>query len=179
VRARKDLLQTTAAALLVLLAAAITIPLTEVSSYFPHSVAGNRWLWFGVLIGVAAAIVMLTWLPTWLEKRAPSAGSVGVPETRGWIEREELSREELSELVKALTAAGSEPVALTTGLFGAGGFGKTMLAARACRDRKVRRQFGGRVVYRAGLGLGCHRHRSPQRHGDSGQRPRLGLRLAS
>ena len=47
----------------------------------------------------------------------------------------------------ALSAPTTRPVALTTGLVGAGGFGKTMLAARACRDRAIRRRFRGGVVW--------------------------------
>ena len=38
-------------------------------------------------------------------------------------------------------------VALTTGLVGAGGFGKTTLAARVCRDQMIRRRFRGGVVW--------------------------------
>ena len=34
---------------------------------------------------------------------------------------------------------------ITTGLYGAGGFGKTTLGPMACADRRVRRWFGGRV----------------------------------
>ena len=34
---------------------------------------------------------------------------------------------------------------ITTGLYGAGGFGKTTLAQMVCADRRVRRRFGGRV----------------------------------
>ncbi|MGH3123454.1 MAG: NB-ARC domain-containing protein, partial [Streptosporangiaceae bacterium] len=49
-------------------------------------------------------------------------------------------------MVSALTEAGG-PVALTTGLVGAGGFGKTMLAERACQDRAVRRRFPGGVCW--------------------------------
>jgi hypothetical protein len=36
-------------------------------------------------------------------------------------------------------------VGITTGLHGAGGFGKTTLALMVCADRRVRRHFGGRV----------------------------------
>ena len=60
----------------------------------------------------------------------------------GWVDRGELS-----VVVSALTGAGSQAVALTTGLVGAGGFGKTMLAARACQDRAVRRRFPGGVCW--------------------------------
>ncbi len=50
----------------------------------------------------------------------------------------------------ALTAAGSGAVALTAGLVGAGGFGKTMLAAPVCQDLAVQR----RVRWRHRLCLG-------------------------
>jgi hypothetical protein len=50
-------------------------------------------------------------------------------------------------VVSALTAAGTGAVALTTGLVGAGGFGKMTLAARACQDREVRRRFRGQIVW--------------------------------
>ena len=36
-------------------------------------------------------------------------------------------------------------VGITTGLYGAGGFGKTTLARMVCADRRVRRRFGGGV----------------------------------
>ena len=65
-----------------------------------------------------------------------------VPAVPGWVDRGELA-----EVVSALTAAGSGAVALTTGLVGAGGFGKTTLAAKACQDRKVRRLFRGGIVW--------------------------------
>jgi NB-ARC domain len=52
---------------------------------------------------------------------------------------------ELSSIVKALAAARSGTVGITTGLYGAGGFGKTTLAQMVCADRRVRRRFGGRV----------------------------------
>jgi hypothetical protein len=65
-----------------------------------------------------------------------------VPAVPGWVDRGELAK-----VVSALTAAGSGAVALTTGLVGAGGFGKTTLAAKACQDRKVRRRFRGGIVW--------------------------------
>jgi hypothetical protein len=45
-----------------------------------------------------------------------------VPAVPGWVDRGELA-----EVVSALTGTGSGAVALTTGLVGAGGFGKTTL----------------------------------------------------
>ena len=65
-----------------------------------------------------------------------------VPATAGWVDRAELA-----ELVAVLARGGSGAVALTTGLVGAGGFGKTTLAARACAERRVRRRFRGGIVW--------------------------------
>ena len=52
---------------------------------------------------------------------------------------------ELSAVVRALVGGRAGTVGITTGLYGAGGFGKTMLARMVCADRRVRRRFGGRV----------------------------------
>ena len=54
---------------------------------------------------------------------------------------------ELTAVVKALTAGAAGTVGITTGLSGAGGFGKTTLASMVCADRRVRRRFGGRVYW--------------------------------
>ena len=74
--------------------------------------------------------------------RRPDARLSLVPATAGWVDRAELA-----EVVSALTGGGSGAVALTTGLVGAGGFGKTTLAARACAERRVRRRFRGGIVW--------------------------------
>jgi hypothetical protein len=49
--------------------------------------------------------------------------------------------------MSALTAPGGAAVALTTGLTGAGGFGKTTLAARACQDQRVLDWFRDGIVW--------------------------------
>jgi WD40 repeat protein len=51
---------------------------------------------------------------------------------------------ELAAAVAALTGPDAV-VGITTGLYGAGGFGKTTLAALACADRRVQRRFRGQV----------------------------------
>jgi hypothetical protein len=50
---------------------------------------------------------------------------------------------ELDAVVKALTRSGARTVGITTGLYGAGGFGKTTLAHMVCADRRVRQRFKG------------------------------------
>ena len=52
---------------------------------------------------------------------------------------------ELAAVVSALVDTGAEMVGITTGLYGAGGFGKTVLARMAGTDRRVWQRFGGRV----------------------------------
>jgi WD40 repeat protein len=52
---------------------------------------------------------------------------------------------ELAAVVRALAGERAETVGITTGLYGAGGFGKTTLARMVCADRQIRRRFGGRV----------------------------------
>jgi hypothetical protein len=52
---------------------------------------------------------------------------------------------ELDAVVKLVTRGRGETVGITTGLYGAGGFGKTTLALMVCADRRVRRRFRGRV----------------------------------
>src|SRR5215472_17604125 len=55
---------------------------------------------------------------------------------------------ELGQVAAALTRErGGGVVAVTTALTGAGGFGKTTLAKMVCADRRVRRFFGGRVLW--------------------------------
>jgi hypothetical protein len=54
---------------------------------------------------------------------------------------------ELNAVITALVHGHSGTVGITTGLYGAGGFGKTTLAKMVCADRRIRRRFGGRVYF--------------------------------
>ena len=141
-RDRRSLLPGLLAGLSALLAVLIAIPVTVVSSYLPAAVTGHRPVWIGLLAGGAAVIAALTWLASRAAAQEPGRWLSLVPAVPGWVDRGELA-----EVVSALTAAGSGAVALTTGLVGAGGFGKTTLAAKACQDRKVRRLFRGGIVW--------------------------------
>ena len=52
---------------------------------------------------------------------------------------------QVRQVVTALLGGGHGLVGITTGLHGAGGFGKTTLAKVVCGDDRVRRRFGGGV----------------------------------
>jgi WD40 repeat protein len=73
------------------------------------------------------------------------AGPVwSVPPLRG----DEVARPELAEaLVAAVLAPDASTVGVTTGLVGAGGFGKTTLARMVAHDPRVRVEFAGGVVW--------------------------------
>ena len=141
-RGRRDLLGGLLAVLLVLLGTAIAIPLNVVSGYFPAAVISHRILWVGVAGGGVLVIATLTLLSRQGTGRGAYVAVSQVPPVAGWVDRDELA-----EVISALTAAGSGPVVLTTGLVGAGGFGKTMLAAQACQDPAIRRRFRGGIVW--------------------------------
>jgi hypothetical protein len=67
-----------------------------------------------------------------------------VPPLRG----DEVARPELAEpLVSAVLSQDAGAVGVTTGLVGAGGFGKTTLARMVAHDPRVRAAFGGGVVW--------------------------------
>lgn len=116
----------------------------------------SRWhdgwfvFWVVLLIVALALAVAGVWpdLAEWLggtararrrrrhtRPRPHEAGTAGE-----WV-----GRAELAQVVQALTGAGTGPVAVTTGLTGAGGFGKTTLARMACQHPAVIRQFGDRI----------------------------------
>ncbi|WP_329392204.1 NB-ARC domain-containing protein [Streptomyces sp. NBC_01716] len=96
-----------------------------------------------------------------LEGRAPAAAvgqlpGVGLPSVPEWV----VGRAEVEHVVAALISprrwsfwrrrsrshtGGRRTVGITTGLHGAGGFGKTVLAHLVCADPRIRRHFGERV----------------------------------
>ncbi|MGW7276084.1 NB-ARC domain-containing protein [Streptomyces sp. NPDC054864] len=57
-----------------------------------------------------------------------------------------VAREQAREVVAAVCNSGQE-VGITTSLWGAGGFGKTLLAKEVCGQARVRRYFRGRVYF--------------------------------
>lgn len=69
--------------------------------------------------------------------RAPRSPPSVVPPPPAWL----VDREETERAVEAVLAGNAGTVGLTTGLQGAGGFGKTTLAKAVCADERVRRRF--------------------------------------
>src|SRR5690242_15348190 len=100
-------------------------------------------VWAGPLAAVAGIVAAVAALmgPVSPPVKAP----VPVPpelEVPGWVVGRPT---ELAAVVQAVTLSRAGTVGVTTGLYGAGGFGKTMLARMVCADRRVRRRFAGRV----------------------------------
>src|SRR6266536_2524617 len=98
-------------------------------------------VWAGPLAALAGivAAVAAVWGPVARSAKVPVPPGLEVPD---WV----VSRPvEVAAVVQALTDGQAGTVGITTGLYGAGGFGKTMLARMVCADRRVRRWFGRRV----------------------------------
>src|SRR6266851_9110923 len=89
------------------------------------------------LAGIVAAAAAV-WAAVPRPVKMPSPPELEVPE---WVVGRPA---ELARVVKALVD-GPGTVGITTGLYGAGGFGKTTLAQMVCADRQVRQRFRGRV----------------------------------
>src|SRR6185437_2187639 len=105
-----------------------------------HKGLADAGLWAGVVGGLAGVLgAAAAW---WVVLPRPSA--VMPPEMRleDWVVGRPA---ELAAVVRALAGDVAGTVGITTGLYGAGGFGKTTLARMVCADRRVRRRFGGRV----------------------------------
>ncbi|MFF4457261.1 NB-ARC domain-containing protein [Streptomyces goshikiensis] len=95
----------------------------------------------GATAGIAALIAALRTSSTSHASDAglPLSAAPAVPD---WV----VDRAEVREVVAAVCRRrGGGAVGITTGLHGAGGFGKTILANVVCADPKVRRHFRGRV----------------------------------
>ncbi|MER5935558.1 NB-ARC domain-containing protein [Streptomyces sp. NPDC002054] len=95
----------------------------------------------GATAGIAALIVALRMSSAGKASEAglPLSAAPVVPD---WV----VDRAEVREVVAAVCRRrGGGAVGITTGLHGAGGFGKTVLANVVCADPKVRRHFRGHV----------------------------------
>ncbi|MBV1856650.1 hypothetical protein KUA19_41755 [Catellatospora sp. NEAU-YM18] len=103
----------------------------------------NKWRWW--LLGAAAVASAGIPVAEVMERRRSLRGRsdrwhVEKPDPRS-IQRADL----VVELVRLLTADGAGTVGVTTGLFGAGGFGKTTLARQVCQLKPVRKRFRAAV----------------------------------
>jgi NB-ARC domain len=90
------------------------------------------------LAGIAAAVAAV-WGPVAWPPKVPVPPELEVPD---WVVGRPA---ELAPVVRALAGGRVGTVGITTGLYGAGGFGKTTLARVVCADQRVRRRFGRRV----------------------------------
>src|SRR5215470_12811106 len=100
-------------------------------------------MWAGVLgapIGLVAAGAALGPMVS-SQFKMPVPAELAVPE---WV----VDRpEEIAEIVGALLGGQGGTVGITTGLQGAGGFGKTVLARVICANARIRRWFRGYVYF--------------------------------
>ncbi len=99
--------------------------------------------WAGPLAALAGivAAAAAVWGPMPRPSKVPVPAELEVPQ---WVVGRPA---ELAAVVQALVGGRAGTVGITTGLYGAGGFGKTTLAQMVCADRRVRRRFRGRVHF--------------------------------
>lgn len=125
--------QTTAAAAVTVVSIAVAIVVNLLTS-------GWSWTFF-VLLAVLAAVWVA--LAVWQVSagRTKPLGAPPVASASGIVARPELS----GKIVRLLLGTGSRKVAITTGLWGAGGFGKTTLAAEVCENEEIKAAFGTNI----------------------------------
>ncbi|WP_228924570.1 NB-ARC domain-containing protein [Streptomyces sp. DH7] len=101
------------------------------------------------VMGVVIVLVLMIWprLSPTAAATAPAApGPVAVPD--GWVDRAEADQVVTAVLARTRRRwQGGDAVAITAGLHGAGGFGKTTLARFAAAQPKVRKRFPGGIWF--------------------------------
>jgi hypothetical protein len=121
---------------LMLVASAFSV--NVLTGMLPRRVTGNVYVWAAVLLAAMAYTI-------WRERLAAVAAHetrFDVPVLDLWVHRRELD-----SVLGELKRSRGGTVALTTGLLGAGGFGKTTLALAVCYRRDIRRLFPGGVFW--------------------------------
>src|ERR1039458_7665850 len=97
-------------------------------------------LWAAILAARAAVVAVV--VAVWALPKPPQALLPPELEVPDWVVDRPA---EMAAVVKALVGGGAGTVGITTGLYGAGGFGKTTLAQMVCADRRGGRSGRGRV----------------------------------
>jgi hypothetical protein len=112
--------------------------LSAVSGGVGRLVGDVLWTWAAVAVLAAQAGVEV-WLAVGHVRRRRAARLTGVPLPDGLVARPE----QVDQVVALLTSADRRPVGITatTGLTGAGGFGKTTLAVMVRADPRIRKRF--------------------------------------
>jgi hypothetical protein len=99
---------------------------------------------------MGASVGILAWLAG-LSGSEPQPAGTGDPpppavaEVPSWV----VARSEADRAIELVCARrrSAGPVGVTTGLEGAGGFGKTTLATIVCASTRVRKHFQGRIYF--------------------------------
>ena len=99
----------------------------------------DRWRWWmvAVTVAVTASWAVYSGIVAWHRERRIGAAPWCVTRPDDMVARAEPARRLASRLLEGV------PIAVTTGLYGAGGFGKTTLARQVCNSRPVRQRFTG------------------------------------
>ncbi|MGW0747440.1 NB-ARC domain-containing protein, partial [Streptomyces sp. NPDC002817] len=98
---------------------------------------------FGSAAGLAALVVTLRTSPSGPAHSVRRPAPPPVPQR--WVDRDEADDVIKAVRQRSRTGWSGAPVAITTGLHGAGGFGKTTLAKYVAAQRSVQRRFPGGV----------------------------------
>ncbi|MGC5013385.1 NB-ARC domain-containing protein, partial [Streptosporangium sp. DT93] len=114
-----------------------------VAEYLPGVAGEYRVAWIAFSGLTASSVLLLTRVTPRLLGARARGRLFRVPDRPPGRVR----RTELDDVVSALTARTSGTVGLTTGLAGAGGFGKTSLAVEVCHDDETARRFTGGVFW--------------------------------
>lgn len=119
-------------------ATAAAITLVNIAVAISVNLLTSSWSW---LIFVILALLSATWVALEARRAAPRQPGVASPAPRttpgAFVPRPELT----NQIVRSLLGSKTRKVGITTGLAGAGGFGKTTLAAEVCARPEIRDAF--------------------------------------